>query len=292
MLAKARDLIEKARQEMYALGAFNTSNLEVTKAIIAGACLKKSPVVVQVSETTIAYAGLKPITYIVRTVAESEDNSVHVPVALHLDHGRSFHSISACILAGFSSVQIDASDLGFEENISLTRQIVDFAHSKDVFVQGELGRIGGMHGKLGKGEKGPENIDYTDPQQAKEYVDRTGIDSLAISIGTAHGLYKAKIRFDILEQIRELIDIPLVLHGASGVEPKEVRKAIRSGINKINIDTELRIVFTTALKKYLSKNPQESDPRKILAPAQEAVKKVVAEKLELFGSTGKALAEV
>ncbi len=278
--------MEKAQADVYALGAFNTNNLEVTQAIIRAANGKRSPVVVQVSETTIGYAGLKSITQIVCTVAEEEGKDV--PVALHLDHGRSFHSIASCIKAGFSSVQIDASDLGFEENISLTRQVVDFAHAKNVFVQGELGRVGGMHGILGEDEKKLENIDYTDPLRAKEFVRRTKVDSLAVSIGTVHGLYKAKIRFDILEEIRSLVSVPLVLHGASGVLPKEVRKAIRSGINKINIDTELRVVFFNALQAFLAKNKKQTDPRKILAAAREAVQEVVAAKVELFGSAGKA----
>jgi len=286
MLAQARELMEKARAGVYALGAFNTINLEVTQAIIRAANEKRSPVVVQVSETTIAYAGLKSITQIVCTVAEEEGKDV--PIALHLDHGRSFHSIAACIKAGFSSVQIDASDLGFEENINLTRQVVDFAHSKDVFVQGELGRVGGMHGVLKKNGKKIERIDYTDPLQVKEFVNRTGIDSLAVSIGTVHGLYKAKMRFDILEEIRSLVPVPLVLHGASGVLPKEVRKAIRSGINKINIDTELRVAFFEALRKFLGKNKEEADPRKILGSVREAIQEIVAIKVELFGSAEKA----
>jgi len=286
MLAQAQELMKKARADVYALGAFNTNNLEVTQAIIRAANEKRSPVVVQVSETTIAYAGLKSITQIVRTVAEEEGKDI--PVALHLDHGRSFHSIASCIKAGFSSVQIDASDLRFEENINLTRQVVDFAHAKDVFVQGELGRVGGMHGILGEDEKELENIDYTDPLQAKEFVSRTKVDSLAVSIGTVHGLYKAKIRFDILEEIRSLVSVPLVLHGASGVLPKEVRKAIRSGINKINIDTELRVAFLNALQTFFAKNKKQTDPRKILAAAREAVQEAVATKVEIFGSAGKA----
>lgn len=276
--------MEEARKRKYAVGAFNTSNLEVTQGIIRAANERKSPVVLQVSETTIKYAGLRAITQIVLKVAEREGKDI--PVALHLDHGRSFHSITECIKAGFSSVMIDASDLSIEENVALTRQVVEFAHEKKVFVQGELGRVGGMHGRVGLGRKG--DLIYTRPREAKEFVERTNVDSLAVSIGTAHGLYKAKLRFDILREIRKVVNLPLVLHGASGVAPQDIRRVIKGGINKINIDTELRIAFTRALKLSLLKQKKEIDPRKILAPATEAVSNKVSEKLELFGSVDKA----
>ncbi|MFA4880942.1 MAG: class II fructose-bisphosphate aldolase [Candidatus Doudnabacteria bacterium] len=285
MLARLRDLIEKAREEAYALGAFNTCNLEMTQGIIRAASNMKSPLVVQVSETTISYAGLKAITRIVRSVVETEGKDA--PIALHLDHGRSFRSIVECIKAGFSSVQIDAADLSFEENVALTRQVVEFAHSKDIFVQGELGTIPGLHGQLKNNHKN-NVIEYTDPLQAKEYVERTDIDSLAVSVGTSHGLYRTEIRFNILEEIRSLVDIPLVLHGASGETRQDVRKAIQSGVNNINIDTELRFAFTQALKDFFSKDKEEIDPRKILACGRDAVQKVVEEKLDLVGSVGQA----
>lgn len=284
MLAQARDLLEKAREGAYALGAFNTCNLEITQAIVRAAASQKSPLVIQVSETTISYAGLKAITHIVRNVAETEGKDI--PVALHLDHGRSFRSIVECIKIGFSSVQIDAADLNFEENVALTRQVVEFAHAKGIFVQGEVGRIPGSHGQV---KNGPvKGLEYTDPAEAKEYVKRTEVDSLAVSVGTSHGLFRTKIRFDILEEIRSLVDIPLVLHGASGETRPDIRKAIRSGVNNINIDTELRVAFANALKEFFSRGKQENDPRKILAFGRDAVEEVVKEKLDLIGSVGKA----
>jgi len=288
MLAQARDLLEKAREGAYALGAFNTCNLEITQAIVRAAAATKSPLVIQVSETTIAYAGLKAITHIVRNVAETEGKDI--PVALHLDHGRSFRSIVECIKIGFSSVQIDAADLNFEENVALTRQVVDFAHEKGIFVQGEVGRIPGSHGQV-KNTK-VKGLEYTDPIQAKEYVERTGVDSLAVSVGTSHGLFRAEIRFDVLEEVRSLVNIPLVLHGASGETRLDIRKAIRSGVNNINIDTELRVAFAKALKEFFLRDKEENDPRKILAAACDAVQKVVEEKLDLIGSVDKAEAMV
>lgn len=284
MLAQARDLLKKAQEEAYALGAFNTCNLEMTQGIIRAAAEKKSPLVVQVSETTISYAGLKAITRIVRSVAETEGEDI--PIALHLDHGRSFRSIVECIKAGFSSVQIDASDLSFEENITLTRQVVDFAHAKGIFVQGELGQIPGTHGQIMR--NGKLQIEYTNPIQAKEYVKRTKVDSLAVSVGTCHGLFKTKIHFDLLEEIRSLIDIPLVLHGASGESAKDIRRAIQSGVNNINIDTELRVAFTQAIAEFLRMNKKDIDPRHILDAGRQAVQEAVATKLDLLGSTGKA----
>ncbi|MDP2917937.1 MAG: class II fructose-bisphosphate aldolase [bacterium] len=288
MLAQARDLLEKAREEAYALGAFNTCNLEITQAIVRAAAATRSPLVIQVSETTINYAGLKAITHIVRNVAETEGKDI--PVALHLDHGRSFRSIVECIKIGFSSVQIDAADLNFEENVALTRQVVEFAREKGIFVQGEVGRIPGSHGQLKNGEV--KGLEYTDPLQAKEYVERTGVDSLAVSVGTSHGLFRTEIRFDILEEIRSLVNIPLVLHGASGETRLDIRKAIRSGVNNINIDTELRVAFASSLKEFFGRDKEENDPRKILAASCDAVQKVVEEKLDLVGSVNKAQAMV
>lgn len=285
MLARMQELIEHARDEAYALGAFNTCNLEITQGIVRAACAKKSPLVVQVSETTISYAGLKAITQIVLSVVESEAGDV--PIALHLDHGRSFRSIVECIEAGFSSVQIDASDLSFEENVALTRQVVDFAHSKGIFVQGELGAIPGVHGQTDK--NGKIVIDYTNPEQAKEYADRTKIDSLAVSVGTSHGLLKTKIEFELLEEIRSLVDLPLVLHGASGETGKDIRKCIQCGVNNINIDTELRVAFLEAMKGCFSNQSEISDPREILGKGRDAVRSVVEEKLQLLGSAGKTV---
>jgi len=288
MLAQARDLLEKAREEAYALGAFNTCNLEITQAIVRAAAATRSPLVIQVSETTIGYAGLKAITHIVRNVAETEGKDI--PVALHFDHGRSFRSIVECIKVGFSSVQIDAADLNFEENVALTRQVVEFAREKGIFVQGEVGHIPGSHGQLKNGKV--KGLEYTDPLQAKEYVERTGVDSLAVSVGTSHGLFRTEIRFDILEEIRSLVNIPLVLHGASGETRLDIRKAIRSGVNNINIDTELRVAFANALKEFFLRDKEENDPRKILAASCAAVQKVVEEKLDLIGSVNKAQAMV
>ena len=287
MLVHIKEIVKKAQQGKYAVGAFNTANLETTLAIIRGAAAKKSPVIVQVSESTIKYATLKAITHIVQTLAKNE--ATDIPVALHLDHGKSFLSVAECIKVGFSSVHIDASELPFDENIALTKQSVDYAHRFGVWAQGELGSLFGKEGLTNI--KLPTDPDQymTDPKKVKEFVKKTKVDTLAVSVGTMHGSFKGKEKIDFkrLEQIARQVSIPLVLHGGSGVSSRNIKLAVQRGVRIINIDTELRVAFTETLRKTLSKTKGFYDPRKILAPSIEAVEAVVAKKIEIFGSTGK-----
>ncbi len=305
MLVTNRDLMVPARRKGYAVGAFNINNLESVLAVVEAAAEEKSPAIVAVTPSAIKYAGLPYLATIVKTAAESSPT----PVSLHLDHGEDFETVSKCVMAGFTSVMIDGSHLKFEENIALTKRVVDLAHSKKVSVEAELGRLAGVEEKTVE-EK--EAI-LTDPGAAKEFVDRTGVDTLAVAVGTSHGAYKfkaeAKLDFERLKSISLKVDLPLVLHGASsvpawiiekaakygaelggakGIPEKNIQEAISLGIAKINIDTDLRLAFTAAVREVLAKSPKEFDPRKIVGPAKEAMKEVVKGKMRLFGSSGKA----
>lgn len=306
MLVTNRDLLVPARKKGYAVGAFNINNLEAVLAVAEATADEKSPTIVAVTPSAIKYAGLPYLTKIVKTAAES----TLVPMSLHLDHGEDFDTCSKCVASGFTSVMIDGSHLKFEDNIMLTKQVVDMAHPKGVSVEAELGRLAGVEEKTVE-EK--EAI-LTDPEAAKEFVDRTGVDALAVAVGTSHGAYKfkgeAKLDFERLKLISEKIDIPLVLHGASsvptwiiekagkygaeltgakGIPEEHIQKAISLGIAKINIDTDLRLAFTATVREVLANSPKEFDPRKILGPAKEAMKEVVKSKMRLFGSSGKAI---
>lgn len=278
MLVHLKNILKKAQAQNYALGAFDPCNLETTLGIVKAAVAKQKPVIIQVSEGTINYAGLKPITHIVKTIAKNE--AVNVPVALHLDHGKSFHSIAECIKAGFSSIMIDASDLPFDENVALTKQVVDYAHERGVLAQGELGEVVRDVAKIDK-------TNFTDPDQAEKFVKATNIDTLAVSIGNIHGIIKmreriAELDLERLKTIYEKVKIPLVLHGASGLDKKQIKEAVKSGIRIINIHTEIHLAFTEALRWALTKSPEEVDPRIYFISATEAVQKIVQEKLEMF----------
>lgn len=285
MLANAKDLILNAQKNGYALGAFNTYNLEVTQAIIKAGEAKKSPLTIQISETTIKYAGFEPITAMIKAMIDDSN----IPIAFHLDHGKTFETIRLCIEAGFSSVQIDGSALDFEENISLTQRVVKLAHQNGVFVQGELDKTPGSHGGTVSEEDVKKN-GFTDPEKAKEFIERTGIDSFAISIGNSHGFSSGpvKLRFDILEKTRELVKTPLVLHGGSGIPKNMIKEAIKLGISEVNIDSEIGYAFTYTLRNIFSSPIETIDPRKILVFTKDAMQSVVEEKLEWFGSVGKA----
>lgn len=287
MLVHIKDIITKAQKGGYAIPAFNTFNLETTLGIARGALAKKSPVIIQISENTIEYAGLKPITHIIETIAKNE--AVGVPVVLHLDHGRSFHSVAECIKAGFSSIHIDVSDLPFDENVALTNQAVEYAHKNNCWAQGELGTI--------LGEKTAGQVDkfdlakyMTDPIQAGKFVRQTKVDTFAPAVGTMHGIFGEQEKIDQprLELIKKEANVPLVLHGASGLSQEDVRQSIKNGVVIINIDTLLRREFSQKLRETLMGRVQEIDPRKILAPSIVAVQKAVEEQIELFGSAGKA----
>ena len=305
MLVTNKDLMVPARKNGYAIGAFNVQNLESMSAVAEAATEEKSPAILQITPSVIKYAGLPYISGLVKTAAQLAP----VPLAMHLDHGEDFETASKCVDAGFSSVMIDGSFLKFEENVALTKRVVDIAHPKRVSVEAELGKLAGVE-ERSVAEK--EAI-LTDPETAVEFVEKTGVDTLAVAIGTSHGAYKfkseAKLDLARLKTISERIGIPLVLHGASsvpqwivekatkygasfggakGVPEDELKKAISLGIAKINIDTDLRLAFTATVREVLANSPKEFDPRKILGPAKDAMKEVAKSKMRLFGSSGKA----
>lgn len=271
----------------YALGAFNTYNLEVTQAIIGAAEATRSPVIVQTSEGAISYAGLSHLAALVQSMAREAS----VPVIFHLDHGKSLAQAVACIGAGYTSVMIDASKEPLAHNIQLTKEVVEYAHQRGVWVEGELGAILGMEGALKLGEKTtPANM-MTKPAQARQFVEETDIDALAVSVGTIHGAFTGQeyIRFELLAAIqKELAGFPLVIHGASGIPAKDLTEVATTNVCKINVDTEIRIAFEAAVKHYFTTTHAGVDPRNILGPAREAAQSVVAEKIRQFGSAGRS----
>lgn len=281
-------IYNNAFRERWALGAFNTSNLEITQAIAWGLKETNSPGIIQTSEGAIDYAGLETIHDIVESVAKESG----AEIILHLDHGKSFEKVERCVEAGYKSVMIDGSALSFEENVRLTKQVVDFAHARGVWVEGEMGAMQGKEGMRTEEVKIDE-AKLTKPAEALEFVRLTGVDSLAVAIGTIHGAFRGeeKIRFDLLKDIREVVNIPLVLHGASGLPDAEIAKAAKDGIVKVNIDTELREAFHDTFAENRNNNPISGsvDPRKMLAPAREAVKQAVMKKVIALGSSGKAV---
>jgi fructose-bisphosphate aldolase class II len=305
MLLTNKEILASAKAGKYAVGAFNIHNLESLQAVVTAAQEENSPFIVAVTPSAIKYAGLKYLAGLVKTAAENVD----LPMSLHLDHGKDIETVMKCIEAGFTSVMIDGSHLDFEENVQLTKKVVELAHPRGVSVEAELGRLAGVE-EVSVEEK--EAI-LTDPQAAREFVDRTQVDALAVAIGTSHGAYKfkgkPKLDFRRLTEIEEKVNVPLVLHGASsvpawiikkatrygaqlagakGIPDESIRQAIRLGIVKINIDTDLRLAFTATIREILAITPAQFDPRKILGPAKEAMKEVVKSKMRLIGSSNKA----
>lgn len=270
-----------AKEGKYAIGAFNVENMEMVKAVIRAAEEMKAPVMLQTTPSTINYGGLK--TYFANVKAEAEHASI--PVALHLDHGNSFDLAIEAIREGYTSIMIDGSAKVFEENVKLTKRVVDVAKISQIPVEAELGKIAGKEDDLVVEEGG-----YTDPLEAKEFVERTGITSLAIAIGTAHGLYTQDPVLDKerVSEIRALVDIPLVLHGGSGLDDDDVKECIQRGICKINFATELRIAYTDGIKEVLRKDPDEFDPKVFGRAGMERVRDMVIERIKLCGSQGKA----
>lgn len=306
MLVTNKELLDAAKAGAYAVGAFNINNMEFVQAITGAAEESRSPVIVAVSQGAIEYAGFRNLVSLVTVAAEV----VSVPISLHLDHGTDRGIIEQCITGGFTSVMIDGSHLPFEENIAVTREVVEKARPAGVSVEGELGRLAGVEDQISVAE---QDALYTDPAEAEEFVEKTGIDSLAVAIGTSHGAYKFKgeprLALDRLGEIAARVPVPIVLHGASGVNQEHVklandhgasltgtrgvpdesiREAIKRGVCKVNIDTDMRIAFTAYLRRELAEHPGLFDPRKILGPARDAVSEVVRGKMGLFGSTGKA----
>ncbi|MEW6624619.1 MAG: class II fructose-1,6-bisphosphate aldolase [Bacillota bacterium] len=281
-LVPVKQLLDDAVKGKYAVGAFNCNNMEIIQAIVQAAEEENAPVIVQASQGAIKYAGLEYIVALTKIAAEN----TRVPVGLHLDHGTSFEQAMKCIRYGFTSVMIDGSAYPLQENIALTKRVIDVARAVGVSVEAELGKIGGTEDDITVDEK---EAMFTDPAEAKEFVEATGVDSLAVAIGTAHGQYKGEPRLDFarLEKICSLIDTPIVLHGSSGVPDEAIQKAISIGVRKVNIDTNLREAFVLKAKQVMMENPKEIDPRKILGPAKDAMKDVIREKIRLFGSSGK-----
>lgn len=282
MLMTGKEILLDAQKNGYAVGAFNVNNMEGIQAIIGAAEELNSPVIIQASQGGLKYAGVEYIAALGKLAA----NSSKVPVALHLDHGTDFEQVMQCIRNGFSSVMIDGSRFPLDENIAFTKKVVEIAHMVGVTVEAELGKIGGTEDHITVSEK---DATFTNPQEAKRFVEETGVDYLAIAVGTAHGVYEGepKLDFDRIEEIRNIIDIPLVLHGSSGVPEASLKKAISLGVCKINIDTDIRASFARTVKEYLEKNPDQIDPRKILGPATETMKRTIMEKMEIFGSVNR-----
>ncbi len=284
MLVHIKDILKDSAKGGYAVGAFNVHNLESVLGVARAAMRAKSPAIIQVSEGAIKYMGLKPVTHIVSTVAK---NIAHqVPIALHLDHGKSFNSVFECINAGFTSVHIDASDLPLDENIILTRSVVEVAHPKGVWVQGEVGAMIGGHGRMGGKLKG---IPMAKPDEVVKFVRETKVDTVAAAIGTAHGVYANEdVNIGLLKEIKTRTKKPFVLHGGSGVDLKKIKAAIGEGVNIINIGTDIKVAFCTTLIKQCAENASETDPRKLMSPTIKAVEDVVYNLMGVFGSAGKA----
>jgi fructose-bisphosphate aldolase class II len=286
-LVTTKEMLKKAQKGRYAVGAFNANNMEFIQAIIETAEEENAPAILQASQGAIDYAGLDNIVAMVKVLAEK----VTVPIALHLDHGTDYYQNIKCLRAGFTSLMFDGSKLPFEENVKITKKVVEMAHVCDIPVEAELGQIGKMGDSDEPGvalEKVKETM--ADPYEAAKFVELTKIDFLAAAVGTIHGCRTPFAKLDIprIEKIRELTDVPLVLHGASGVNDEEVRKGISAGICKINIDTRIRMIFTEKIREIIKMNPQEIDPRKLLGPAREVAKEVIRERMRVFGCSGKA----
>lgn len=315
-LVNTKEMFKKAMSEKYAVPAYNFNNLEQLQAIIQACVETKSPVILQVSKGAREYANATMLRYMALGATKlAEELGYKIPIALHLDHGDSFELCKSCVDSGFSSVMIDGSHLPFEKNIELTKRVVDYAHKFDVSVEGELGVLAGI-----EDEVSAEKSHYTNPDEVEEFVEKTGVDSLAISIGTSHGAYKFKLkpgesvpplRFDILEEIeRRLPGFPIVLHGASsvmqeyvdlinkyggklegavGVPEDQLRRAASSAVCKINIDSDGRLAFTAKVREYLWTHPEEFDPRKYLKPAREALVQMYKHKnINVLGSANRA----
>ena len=307
-LVTTKDMFEKSMKEHFAIGAFNVNNMEIIQGIVDAAAEENSPVILQASSSAIKYARVGYLKKMIEAALDEYD----IPIALHLDHGPDFETCKMCIDNGFSSVMIDGSKYDFEENVALTKKVVDYAHSKGVVVEAELGKLAGIEDDVNVAEN---DAMYTDPDQAEEFVRRTGCDSLAIAIGTSHGAYKfkgeARLRFDILAKVKEkLPNTPIVLHGASSVIPRLVemcnenggnipgakgcpnemlKQAGENGVSKINVDTDLRLAMTAQVRRVFNEDPSIFDPRKYLGAARAEIKETVSDKINnVFCSANKA----
>ncbi|MDO9555199.1 MAG: class II fructose-1,6-bisphosphate aldolase [Atribacterota bacterium] len=282
-----KEMLREAQKGRYGIGAFNANNMEIIQAIIETAEEEKAPVILQASQGAIKYAGLDMIVAMVKVMAEK----AKIPVALHLDHGTDYHQNIKCLRAGFTSLMYDGSKLPFDENVEMTKKVVEMAHACDIPVEAELGQIG----KMGESDEPGVALERVKesmavPEEAAKFVELTEIDFLAAAVGTIHGCRTPFAKLDIprIERIRELTGVPLVLHGASGANDEEVKKGIAAGICKINIDTRIRMKFTKKMGEIIRTNPEEIDPRKILGPAKDAAKEIIRDRMRVFGCSGKA----
>ncbi len=283
-LVSMKDMMIKGKKEGYAIGQFNLNNLEFTQAILKAAQEENSPVILGVSEGAARYmGGFTTVVHMVKGLMH--DYKITVPVAIHLDHGSSFEKCKEAIDAGFTSVMIDASHHPFEENVETTKQVVEYAHKNNVSVEAELGIVGGQEDDVIA-----DGVTYADPQECKALVDQTGIDCLAPALGSVHGPYKGEpnLGFKEMEEISQLCDVPLVLHGGTGIPTKDIQRAVSLGTSKINVNTESQIASAKAVREALAKDAEMYDPRKYLTPARDAIQATVAGKMREFGSSGKA----
>ncbi|MGI6109711.1 MAG: class II fructose-1,6-bisphosphate aldolase [Eubacteriaceae bacterium] len=281
-LVSSKKLLKDAQEGGYAVGAFNAENMEMVQAIVAAAEAKNSPVMIQTTPGTLKYAD----TRMFKAMAEAAAADAAVPVAMHLDHGDSFDTAMKAFRNGYTSIMIDGSHDSFEDNIAVSKAVADVCRPVGVNVEAELGKVGGKEDDL----DGGEGAGLTVPSEAKEFVERTGIDALAVAIGTAHGFYKGEPHVDVkrLAEIREVVDIPLVLHGTSGVPDDTVRDCIQNGICKVNYATDLRVAFSNGVKRVMAENPDVFDPKKYGTAGRAEVQKYVEQKMDVVGSTGKA----
>ncbi len=303
MFLNLKRILSPANNHYFAVGAFNFVNMEMCQAIVNAAEKLKSPVIIETTEGAVDYAGIKYL----RNIAKAAIEDSKIPVCLHLDHGKDINYIKQAIKLGYSSVMFDGSKLSFQDNVKQTKHIVKLAHKKNVSVEGEIGTIGGTEDRVSS-----KNIEYADPEQAIDFIRRTNVDALALGVGTSHGAFKfkgkAKIRHDILKDVKLITKKPLVLHGASGtpkfvldkakkfgmnikgihgLDESELKKAIKNGINKVNNDTDLRIAYTAEVREQL-KNKTQFDLRKYLGPARDFVQKTVEHRIKVMGSNNKA----
>ncbi len=277
MLVNTKEILKNAQKNKYAVPAFNVENMEMMQAVVEGCSELRSPVIIQTTPSTLRYADPNYFYGMAVAAAKKAD----IPIALHLDHGDSYELAVACIRAGYSSVMYDGSKYEFDENVAKTKQVSDLANHFDIHVEGELGRVGGKEDDLVV-----EHAKYTDPEEANKFVELTNISSLAVAIGTVHGMYKEEpnLNFEILEKIQKNVSVPLVLHGTSGVPDEDVKKAISLGICKVNYATDLRQAFSNAVSKYMKETEKPLDPKKYLSLARENVKAYVQGKIKVCGS--------
>ena len=281
-LVTTKNFLKKAQEGKYAVCAFNVENMEMIMAVISAANEMKSPVIMQTTPSTVKYASLD---YFLSNVKVAASNT-SIPVAMHLDHGSSFELAAQAFRTGYTSIMIDGSHKDFDTNVNLTKSVVDMCHSANIVVEAELGKVGGKEDDL----DGGDNDIYTDPLEAKEFVEKTNVDSLAIAIGTSHGLYNGEPKLDLdrLSEIKNIVKVPLVLHGGSGIPDEKVQESIKRGICKVNYATELRIAYTKGITNYLKENPDTIDPKKYNKAGMDEVKKFVIERIKVCGSANKA----